>query len=129
MTDLLTDRDPNDSGEIPRITALTEPTAAMERIAPPYTDGSPVLRLYCTSEQPLYAPPVPKPPTLPKPPPPKPSFAGHQPIEFADDDTFEPVETYVGRHRAPDDMPMPGTWKTGLASAVRAGWARVKEAF
>jgi hypothetical protein len=119
MTDLLIDRDPNDSGEIARpsvVAALTEPTAAMKRIAPPYTETSePVLRLYVTDEMPIYvprsidgpqAPPPPLPPIPPGPviPPristPEPSHAGHLPPTGPDESGVIPMFVDVADRQA-----------------------------
>ena len=137
MTDLLIDRDPNDSGEVIDLALSDQDTRQLPTASPRCGTETEELGRYMGPQWPpalrrpeadgkrLYAPSVPKPPPLPPIPKPKPSYAGH-PV-FADPDA-EP-QTYVGRHRAPEDLPMPGTWQESLRSAVRAGWARVRGAF
>lgn len=135
MTDLM-ERDPNDSGEVIDLALSDQDTRQMPAAGPRCGTETEELGRYMGPEWPpllrrpdadgkkLYAPEQPKPSKPLPPPPPKPSYAGHLPPSDPDG-----PETYIGRHRAPDDLPMPGTWQSGLASAVRAGWARVRGAF
>jgi hypothetical protein len=123
MTDLLT-RDPNDTGEIP---TTVDPGLTTANLAPYAAGLGPFLRKGELTEEVPYEPQTiavvddfaPRPgtpgpdPTPPFPPPPPP-----------------PTPGYVGRHRAPDDMPatVPAERFGALRSVLASAWARVRGA-
>lgn len=112
---------PEDTGEIPR----TDPGQKTMNLAP-YAAGLPpaMRRPEATGEIPLVAfqGPQPKPrPIL------KPSKVDDRPLSVGEEIVWDAEVAYVGRHRAPEDMPadvLPGRFG-GLRSVLATAWARV----
>jgi hypothetical protein len=134
MTDLLIHQDPSDTGEIPAVDPgqETRNLAAYAKNPPPFTA---LRRPDATGEFVITGELVgPQPKPRPLPPMPKPKV-DDRPLSEGEEVIWDrtwradaPAAGYVGRHRAPDDLPadVPAGRFAALRAVLATAWARVR---